>query len=103
MKEYLLESEKLSGDIGSSLADKLAAADNGGNQLVKTLFTFLLCGMNNTVAARKLYIDRNSLVYRLGKINAILGIDVTKLSQEDYGYLYLMISCYLIMIKENEC
>ena len=103
MKEYLLESEKLSGDIGSSLADKLAAADNGGNQLVKTLFTFLLCGMNNTVAARKLYIDRNSLVYRLGKINAILGIDVTKLSQEDYGYLYLMISCYLIMIKKNEC
>lgn len=101
LADYLREAERIGGNICSAQAEKLEAADVGSNQLVKTLYMSLVCGMNNAATARKLYIDRNSLVYRLNKISSILDYDVTKLSQDEYGYLYLMLSCYIIIMRKK--
>jgi purine catabolism regulator len=44
--------------------------------LTKTLRIFLQCGGQVTQAARKLFIHRNTLNYRLEKISLLLGCDV---------------------------
>ncbi|MDI3533984.1 MAG: carbohydrate diacid regulator [Thermosediminibacterales bacterium] len=43
--------------------------------LKKTLITFLDCGLNISKASRKLYIHRNTLLYRLNKIFKLTGRD----------------------------
>ena len=36
---------------------------------------YLLCGNNITMAAEKLYIHRNTMVYRLKRIRSCIGLD----------------------------
>lgn len=47
-------------------------------ELIKTLTVFLQCGGQVAQAARKLFIHRNTLNYRLDKISSLLGCDVRK-------------------------
>lgn len=46
------------------------------SDLVKTLDTFFQCMANQTETAKRLYIHRNTLTYRINKIKSILGIDL---------------------------
>jgi len=50
------------------------AANN--TQLFETLCEFLRCGGQKTVTARKLNIERQSLYYRISRIEAVLGVDL---------------------------
>lgn len=49
-------------------------AQNGA-ELMQTLREFLNCGMNVTHAAKVLFIHRNTMMYRLGQIRTLTGID----------------------------
>ena len=44
-----------------------------GGELVRTLETYIECNYSRTLTAQKLHIHRNSLNYRLQKINELLG------------------------------
>lgn len=57
-------------------AQLLEAADKKeGAQLVQTLETFFRCTMNHSLAARMLFIHRNTLSYRLERVREIADID----------------------------
>ena len=47
-----------------------------GTELGDTLRTYLLCNCNATEAARKLFVHRSTLLYRLERIAQITGIDL---------------------------
>ncbi|HHT14669.1 MAG: PucR family transcriptional regulator [Christensenellales bacterium] len=46
------------------------------NSMIETVNTYLDAGMNLTEAARRLYIHRNTLAYRLDKILSLTGLDI---------------------------
>lgn len=56
---------------------KLIDYDESGNtELTKTLYTYLECSGNGTETAEKLFIHRNTLHYRIEKIEQITGYDL---------------------------
>ena len=57
-------------------------------QLLKTLYCYLACGLNATAAAEALYIHRNTLYQRLGKIEALITSNLNNPETR----LYLQIS-----------
>ena len=56
-----------------SFKDKFNLFDS---EMVTTIDEFVNCGLNISDAARKLYIHRNTLIYRLDKINKETGFDI---------------------------
>lgn len=57
----------------------LEEADSARNsQLMRTLSTYLASGGNIAAAARSLYLNRHSLMYRLHKITELTGLDVNE-------------------------
>lgn len=63
----------------AAIMGPLEAADAARrSQLVKTLGTYLDANGNIASAARALYLNRHSLVYRLRKIADLTGLDVTE-------------------------
>lgn len=47
-----------------------------GTCFYHTLKEYLLNGNNVSMTSKKLFIHRNTMIYRLGKINEILGVDI---------------------------
>ena len=47
-----------------------------GSDLVRTLRTYFACGANAREAADKLFLHRNSLLYRLSRIEGLIGADL---------------------------
>lgn len=45
-------------------------------EMISTIEEFFNCGLNITDAARKLYVHRNTLIYRLSKIEKETGFDI---------------------------
>lgn len=57
----------------------LSNADKVGNdELLHTLYLYLICGKNNNATAEALYIHRNTLRCRLEKIHNLIQSDLTK-------------------------
>lgn len=61
--------------------------DGYGRELFETLEVYLACGRHPGDAARKLSIHRNTLSYRLGKIEEISGLDLDGLDDETADFL----------------
>ncbi|SDM01132.1 PucR family transcriptional regulator [Sediminibacillus halophilus] len=61
-------------------------------ELLATIQTFLECNSNATMAAKKLYMHRNSLQYRVDKFIEKTGIDVKQFKGALTVYLALMIN-----------
>lgn len=68
-------------------------AKEGGDTLVQCLYSYLLNGRNIADTARAMYLHRNTLIYRLGKIEEVLGKELKSLSDEEL--LPLLVSCFL--------
>ena len=68
---------------------------DAGRELVRCLRAYLLAGGNIARAARELYVHRNTLIYRIGKLSRVLGIDVTAL--DGNTTMYYLCSCMLAM------
>ena len=47
-----------------------------GSDLVRTLRTYFACGANASEAADKLFLHRNSLLYRFSRIDGLIGADL---------------------------
>ena len=62
-----------------------AHADSSGMDLLGTLQTYIDCNYNISLTARNLYIHRQSLLYRLGKIEELTGM-----SLHDHRHLFLL-------------
>ena len=64
-------------NLYENIYDKLLHYDRKkGTELALTLEEYIGCNYSKFKTARKLYIHRNSLSYRLQQINKILGVDV---------------------------
>lgn len=60
--------------------------------LSKTFITYCKHNMNMSVASRKMYIHRNTLIYRLEKINELTTLDTSNF--EHCILLYMAMQCY---------
>ncbi|BBL80532.1 hypothetical protein RxyAA322_23860 [Rubrobacter xylanophilus] len=47
-----------------------------GSDLIRTLRVYFACGANASEAADRLWLHRNSLLYRLQRISSITGLDL---------------------------
>ncbi|KXZ40647.1 PucR C-terminal helix-turn-helix domain-containing protein [Alkalithermobacter thermoalcaliphilus JW-YL-7 = DSM 7308] len=56
-------------------------------ETIKTALEFINCDLNIAKTSKKLYIHRNTLIYRLDKVKDILGLDLRKF--EDAFYFYI--------------
>ena len=46
------------------------------NEMIRTIEVFFRCGLNLSDAAKELYIHRNTLIYRLDKIEKYTAYDI---------------------------
>lgn len=60
-----------------------------GPEFVHDLRLYLIHGRNLAHAAQALYIHRNTLVYRMGQIEEVLGIDLDEADEQQLFRLYL--------------
>lgn len=70
--------------------------DDRGLEFIRSLRTYIINGRSITAAARKLYLHRNTLIYRIEKLEQILGIKFKEAGDTELFYFY--ISC---LIAEN--
>ena len=76
-------------DLASPALAKLRKYDiDNGTEYYRTLFTYLLCERNQTLTAEKLFLHRNTLIYRVNRIEEIIGTDL----KEERERLYLLLS-----------
>jgi Sugar diacid utilization regulator len=71
--------DEVSGDIGASYNAKIfnrKTARLFNEEMLTTIVTFFDNSLNLSETARKLYIHRNTLVYRLEKVQKEIGIDL---------------------------
>ena len=67
------------------------------SEMIITIDEFVNCGLNISDAARKLYIHRNTLIYRLDKIHKETGFDIRNFKEAT-----VFIIAFLVW-KENKC
>lgn len=65
-----------------------------GQELVKCLRVFLINGRDIAKTARELHLHRNTLIYRLEKMQRLLVLDFNALSEKEL--FYLLMSCYIV-------
>lgn len=73
--------EKIVYNIDSNLKNSILnnfkeKFDEFDYEIINTIEEFFNCGLNITDAARKLYVHRNTLIYRLSKIEKETGFDI---------------------------
>ncbi|OIJ11406.1 hypothetical protein BKP37_15750 [Anaerobacillus alkalilacustris] len=61
----------------------------GDKELLRTIKIFFECNLNTTLAAKKLYMHRNSLQYRIDKFIEKTGIDIRQFQQAAAMYMLL--------------
>jgi hypothetical protein len=90
--DYLFEillgrSPRLAGRLSASVLGPLHGDDHG--ELAHTLKTLLGCRLDRTTTSAALHIHRNTLAYRLRRIEEITGLDIA--NPRDLTRLYLAI------------
>jgi hypothetical protein len=79
--------------IDSWLADCLEEGEKG-EDLLRTLRTYITSDRNVSEASRRLYLHRNTVMYRLEQLSKLLGRNLEELTFDEE--LYLMMSCLLL-------
>lgn len=64
---------------------------NGNSSYLETLRMYLECGQNIVQAAKRLYIHRGTMIYRMEKIREMTGLDLTSTKEQ----MYLLLSFHL--------
>lgn len=65
--------QKVKAELLNRFRDKFNLFDS---EMINTIEEFVNCGLNISDAARKLYVHRNTLIYRLDKITKETGFDI---------------------------
>ncbi len=84
-------------DERESYSTSILGALRGEDELLKTLKVFFESDLNITTAARVLFAHRNTLIYRLGKIFDLTGLDPKRF--EDGAALYAALK--MCQLKSN--
>ena len=71
--------------------------DEHDQSLLQTLLVYLECGQNKTLASKQLFIHRNTLVYRIGLIERVAGIDFSALNAD--RLFHLMYTCRYLLSR----
>lgn len=71
--------------------------DEQGSDLLQTLLTYLECGQNKTLASQRLFIHRNTLIYRIGTIERVADIDLSTLDAD--RLFHLMYTCRYLLSR----
>lgn len=77
-------------DIRDELFGELLGDVEEDKELLNSIYQYLACDMNVTTAAKKLFIHRNSLQYRVDKFVEKTGLDVKSFPQAVTVYLALL-------------
>lgn len=67
------------------------AFDNVPHELMLTAKMLILCGLNRSFAARKLYVHRNTFNYRLNKFIELTNLDICDYFNAQFFYLFTQI------------
>lgn len=67
------------------------------NEMIKTMEVFFKCGLNLSEAAKELYIHRNTLIYRLDKIEKYTNYDI-----KEFNEAVLLKIIFFIWKEKNE-
>lgn len=73
--------EEIVDSIDPSKKNELIKEFNKGftkldNEMIKTIEVFFNCGLNLSEGAKELFIHRNTLIYRLDKVEKVTGVDI---------------------------
>ncbi|GLC30003.1 PucR family transcriptional regulator [Clostridium omnivorum] len=83
--------------VKQELIDKFSNKFNMfDSELINTIEEFVNCGLNISDAARKLYVHRNTLIYRLDKIYKETGFDI-----RDFKEATVFIIAFLVWKESN--
>ena len=66
------------------------------DEIITTIFEFFKNDLNVSETARKLYIHRNTLVYRLDKVLKTIGLDLRKFDDAVVFKVAMMVNQYLV-------
>lgn len=66
-----------------------------GRELVTILYRYLIDGQNMCLCSRQLFMHRNTLAYRIGRLEEMLGMQFSEL--EPATILYLELSCLIAL------
>lgn len=75
---------------------------NFDEELLTTIYKFFENNLNISETARNLYIHRNTLVYRLEKIQKLTGLDIKKFDEALTFKIAIMISDYIKYKEQNK-
>jgi len=70
-------------------------------ELIQTVQMFFECSLNVSETARQLYIHRNTLVYRLDKIEKMIGLDLRKFEHAVIFKIAMLVQQYLDYVNSN--
>ena len=65
--------------------------------LYHTLYEYLRLERNVVAAAKQLFIHRNTMIYRLQRLDALLGLDLDDI----YVRMYILLSYHIDMVKDD--
>lgn len=65
-------------------------------RFITTIYEFFKNDLNVSETARKLYIHRNTLVYRLDKVLKTIGLDLRKFDDAVVFKVAMMVNQYLV-------
>ena len=63
----------------------------GDDELEQTAMSFFECNLNISETAHKLFIHRNTLIYRINKLESITGYDIRKFNDAINYYLNYLV------------
>lgn len=103
-RNVIIESLYSQGDVRSfchpAILDLYTRDNENGIRMIETIYAFMNCGLNIAAAAKELNIHRNTLIYRLEKLENACGIHL-KAPDPDLRF-YLIITCQIIFYLERK-
>ena len=81
--------------IADDFNSKIAKLDN---EMIRTIEVFFECGLNLSESAKALYIHRNTLIYRLDKIQKVTSYDIREFNN---AMIFKIIFLYIGRKKSN--
>lgn len=74
---------------------KYSSFDSLDEEDLRTINAFFKCDLNISETSRKLYIHRNTLIYRLEKINKLTGLDIMRFDDAATLKIVLLVKQYM--------
>ena len=103
-KNVIIESLYSLGDIRSfchpGILNLYTQDKANGIRMIQTIYAFMNCGESISTAAKELNIHRNTLIYRLERLEATYGIHLKNLDSE--LRFYLIITCQIIFYLDRK-